>query len=161
MRGADPSPRKAWPELLALVVLTVVVTVLIGPIGVLVGIVTAAFWYGLGVPYALAAGVLVATAVTPGGLGPIAVGALTLAFAVLPVSAAVRTPAPSIAVATVLVGTVTLAGLAWASYVTYRPWVGGAVLLGAVAFATYGLHRYELVRFGLVSDDDPDSTAKP
>lgn len=151
--------RVAWQELATLLVLTVGVTVVVGPVGVLVGLVATIFWYGLGVPYALAAGFLTLTAVTPEGLGPAVIVLLTLAFAALPAAAAFRTPAPSVAVATLLAGTIVFGLSAGAAYTTSRLWLAGLAVIGTFAFVVYGIHRYELVRFGLVSDDDSDSTA--
>lgn len=126
---------------------------LVGPPGVLAGIATAVFWYALGVPYALAAGHVILVAATPERLDAFTIVLVELAFLTLPLAAVRRTPAPYVAGAALIVGALGFGAIVALTY-PYGYWVTALVLLGTVTFIAYAVHRYELVRLGLVSDSD-------
>ena len=161
---AEHSPgarERPWSAVVALVVCTIALGLVVGPAGVLAGLVTAAVWYGLGVPYALAAGHVVLVAATPDRLAPSTIVLVELAFLPLLVASVRRTPAPLVAGGVVLGAGAGLGALAWASYASRGPWIAALVLLGTIALVAYGVHRYELVRLGLVTevgDEHPPTT---
>lgn len=156
---AGARARRPWPAYGALAILTVALGLTIGPAGVLAGLATAAAWYALGVPYALAAGHVILVAGTPGLELPTIV-LVELAFLVLLVASVGRTPAPRVAGVVVLVAGLGLGALAGATLLAQELWVAAVVLVGTIALVAYAVHRYELVRLGLVTEAD-DSHATP
>ncbi|WP_255170530.1 hypothetical protein [Natrononativus amylolyticus] len=147
---------RPWAEGLAAVALLVACTVVVGPLGALAGIVAVVLWATLGAPYAVAGGTVALVAAVPDGLDPISVGLVGAGFLAVLLAPAVHTPAPGRFAAVTVASALGLGGLAWAVARAGPLWLAGAVLLGALATAAYGLHRYELVRLGLV----PETTAE-
>ena len=156
--------RREWPVSLALALLGVALSTAIGPVGVVVAIVTAAFWYALGVPYALAAGHVALVAVMPGGLDPLAVIVAEAGFGALLATVAVRSTSPA-RVAAVALGGAVLAGVTiWIVLGTTSTstsiWIAAAAVCLVLATAGYTLHRFQLVRLGLVTESI-DAAAAP
>ena len=146
--------RREWPAGLALAVLGVGLSIVIGPVGVVIAVVTAAFWYVLGVPYALAAGHVALVAVMPGGLDPIAFVVAEAGFGALLATVAVRSTSPGRVIAVGL-GSAVLAGVTiWIvlGAASTSVWIAAAAVCLVLATAGYVLHRYELVQLGLISE---------
>lgn len=147
-----PSGRQ-WPTILGLAVLTAVCAVVAGPIGAIAGVTTAVIWYGLGLPYAIAAGHVVLAAGTDIGIA--AIVAVELGFLAVVLASLVGHPSSRPAAGVALVSAVGLIGAALLVSTFYALWLAAAIVLGGIALGAYGLHRYELVRLGLVADDNP------
>ncbi len=124
--------------------------------GLVVGLATAAVWYRVGTPYAIAAGHVLFVGLTPGAIDVISVAIVEAALLGLLLAPAARSRIPvRVAVITTLVWLV-LVGLAWLALRSQPLWIAGAVSIGVFALASYGLYRYALVTFGLI--DDPAKT---
>lgn len=127
----------------------------VGGWGLLAAAVIGLGWYRLSSLYAVAIGhaallpfVTSIDTVTP------AVLIAEVGFGLLLIAPAVDTAAPTAFVGAFLGS---LGGLLVISVAVYRwsdrLWITAVVLLGALAVASYGLHRYELVRLGLVEEE--------
>ncbi|WP_246999224.1 hypothetical protein [Halosolutus gelatinilyticus] len=156
---APDSARSQWPEAIAIAAVAAAFGLISGPFGVLAGLATAIVWYAAGTPYAIAGGHVLLVALFPGGIGVVPFAVAEAAFVGLLVAPAVRlggtTGARATArlIAVTLLAALSLAGVAWLAGRDRPLWVAGLVTLGALALASYGLHRYELVAFGLVVDE--------
>lgn len=110
-------------------------------------------WLVLPAVYAVALGHVLVAALTIGGVAPLAV--LTAEFGLF---AMLLTPAATLAQRETLVSmTVFVLGVfafvfGIAFLVSEVLWIGALVLLLVGVFASYGLHRYELVILGLVEE---------
>jgi hypothetical protein len=105
----------------------------------------------LPVPSAVALGHVLFVALNPDGLAPVAVVAVEAGLLTALVNAG---PTQARDVFTALVGISIVVGVVWASLRWgASPWSGVGVLAFLVALGSYGLHRYELVRFDLVEAD--------
>lgn len=162
--NTDPTPNTAAVSsplsIAALLVLTALATIAAGPLGVLAGLVTAVTWYGLGVPYALAAGHVVLAAAFGGGVAPLEFLLVELGFLAVLLAALVDDAGPR---GTVAVGTLSAVGLVavgWAVGQAAPLWLAAGTVCGAFALVAYGLHRYELVRLGLVPDAEAETDTK-
>ena len=153
---AEPEPdanRRDWPSIAALGWVVAVLAAIAGPSGAVAGLATAGAWYALGTPYAIAVGTVVLAA-TGAGTEPdaVTVGGVTVAFLALVLAPAVRSDRPVAEGAAAIASTATLAGAAWYLGRTQPLWLAAAALCGCLALAAYALHRYELVRLGLVPE---------
>lgn len=161
MSAAADAPRPAWPTIAGLVVLTATLTVVAGPLGAVAGLATAIAWYALGTPYALAAGHVVLAIAFTDGIDPRTLAIVELAFVVFVASSVVRAATLRGDVAAVTVTSGTLVGVAWFVGRSRPLWIGASALLLVFALASYTLHRYELVRLGLVPDDRSTDSRTP
>ncbi|WP_255193455.1 hypothetical protein [Natronobeatus ordinarius] len=149
-----------WSTLLALAILTVVLSVLSGPAGAAVGVATAAIWYAFGTPYALAGGHVALPVLFPDGIGPVALVAVFLAFLGVLVAPVVGTPRPIENAVVVLASVLGLAGITWLAASEGSLPIAAATLLSVVAVVAVAIHRYERVRLGLAwSSTEPETGA--
>ena len=153
---AEPTGRR-WPTLVALAVLTGALTVLAGPTGAVAGLATALTWYVLGTPYALAAGHVVLAAAFPDGIDAATFLLVELAFVAVLLAAVVRSKTAVGDALAVLATAAAFVGIGWLVAGAQPLWIAAGTLLIAVALAAYALHRYELVRLGLVPEIDSDA----
>ncbi|THE64444.1 hypothetical protein D8Y22_12425 [Salinadaptatus halalkaliphilus] len=130
--------------------------------GGLAGVAIAAIWYGFGIPYAIAVGYVLLLGLFPDGIDPVSFGITGGVMVVFVCSAATGSRSWLRILGFALTMIAVLGGLAWWLLTVWTLWIaagGGLAVLGLLA---YGLHRYELVRLGLVSDErsaSPSSTA--
>ena len=150
----DPATRteRRRPTMVALAILTAALAILAGPTGAVAGLATALTWYGLGTPYALAAGHVVLAAAFPDGIDPGTFLLVELAFVAVLLAAVVRTATALRDIVVVLVSATAFVGTGWLVADAQSIWIAAGSLLLVVAFAAYALHRYELVSLGLVPD---------
>lgn len=144
---------RRWPTIVALATLTAVLTVVAGPTGTIAGLATGLTWYGLGTPYAIAAGHVSLAAAFPNGIDPGAFLFVELAFGAVLLAAVVRPATWPVDAGIVLTSATGFVGGIWLVSWSQSLWLGAGVLLSGVALTAYILHRYELVRLGLVPDD--------
>jgi len=105
----------------------------------------------LPVPSAVALGHVLLVALNPDGLTPVAVVAVETGLLAALVGAG---PTQARDVFTALAGIGLVVGAVWANLRSgASPWISIGVLAFLVALGSYGLHRYELVRFDLVEAD--------
>jgi hypothetical protein len=124
-----------------------------GLAGALAAAVLAVAWYALPVPYAVAVGHLLLVGVVPGDAALVRVAPAEAGLLGVLLSEASTVDAPGRFVAAMLAAGVVLLGAAWAGSVA-GGLPGAAVALVVVgAVLGYALHRYELLRLGLL---DPD-----
>jgi len=127
-----------------------------GLVGLVIGLATAAVWYRVGTPYAIAVGHVLFVGLAPDAIGIVSVAIIEAALLGLLLAPAARSRTPvRVAVVTTLFW-LTLAGLAWLALRSQPLWVAGAVSIGALALASYALYRYALVTFDLI--DEPETT---
>lgn len=135
---------------LAIVAAALWTTVGVASIGITA--VVAIVWLLVSTPYAVAVGGLLAAILAPeaGLFDALAVGSLVVLFAA---DLLIEWPARTAVVGLVMLLSST-AGLA-AVWYSEPLWAAAAVLLGAFALLAYAVHRYELVRLGLVGEAAP------
>ncbi|MFB1066373.1 hypothetical protein [Natrinema sp. H-ect4] len=149
-----------WLTGAALIALIVTFGIVAGPLGVLAGIATAIVGYLLGPPYALAAGHVALVASIPGELTLLSIGLVEAAFMAVLLAPIRRSTRPvHIALVAITTG-FALAGIVWLTSDSQPLWLAAMLVLTLIAIALYGLHRLELVKLGLVSDER-DSTGQP
>ncbi|WP_312907568.1 hypothetical protein [Natronosalvus caseinilyticus] len=155
-----PNPDRPGGRLagLALVVITVAMGVVAGPLGAVGGGVTAVGWYLLGTPYAIAIGHVVLVVLFPDGLSPLSIVLLEAGLLTLVVAAATGERYPLRFAVTALVGVTVLGGLTAVLVRTQPFWLAALGLVVAAGVLAYGLHRVELVRLGLVTDPVAETT---
>lgn len=159
--GDGDSSGREWPTFGALAVLTGALSLVAGPIGTVAGLATAVTWHVLGLPSAIAVGHLVLAMAFPTGIDPGAFVVVELAFVVVLLAALVPNRASLRDGVVALGSAVALVGLAWIVTQSQPLWVAAGALLAGFGLAAYTLHRYELVRLGLVPDDHPDNSQPP
>ncbi|MXV61819.1 hypothetical protein GS429_07015 [Natronorubrum sp. JWXQ-INN-674] len=139
--------------MVALVVLTVALTVVVGVLGTVAGLATAIAWYVLGTPYAVAAGHVVLATAFPNGIGLESFVLVELPFVVFVLAPTIWGTDPLRDGAVGLASAVGLVGIGWIVAQSQPLWLAAATVILVFALAAYTLHRYELVRLGLVPDD--------
>lgn len=144
-----PLDREHIGGVAALLVVTAALGYVAGPLGVVAGLAVALVWWYLSTPYAIAAGHLALVAVTAGdfSLGFLLAEA---GFALLVASDATNRRTGAVAIG-LFSGLVLLTQGLYTT--TDELWLTAGGLTLAVAVLAYGLHRYELVRMGLVEAD--------
>jgi len=153
----DVSARRAgrtWLGLAALALAGAGFVLVDGPAGALAAGALAVVWYALPLPYAVALGHLLLLALVPEGTGitirlPAEAGLLGMLLSETPtVGTPLRFGAAFLGTVAVLLG---VAGAGFAAGGT-----GGAALALTLVAASlgYGLHRYELLRLGLLAPDE-------
>ena len=152
---------RVWPPIVALAGLVAALTAVAGPYGALVGVATAAVWYALGTPYALAGGHVALPALFPDGIDPFAFAVVELAFLAVLVGAALATSRPLEQAAIVLASALVLGGVAWLVFLEGSLALAAAALLAVVALGAYAIHRYERLRLGLLEAPSNDSRPTP
>lgn len=144
--------RGARPPVLAVGLLTAALLAGTGPIGLAIATVTAIAWALAPVPYALAAGhVALATLAQP-GLDPLAIGIVEAGFAAVLAAALLREPGARDALSAAGVTVVVVGAAAWAALGALPLWVVAGFVLLSLGAIGYGIHRYELVAFGLLAE---------
>lgn len=143
-----------WLTIASLAALVAAFGAVAGPPGLLAGIATAAVGYLLGPPYALAFGHVALVAVVPNGIEPLSVVPVEAAFVAVLLAPVRRTASPVRIALVAVASAIALAGTAWFVVDSQSVGLATATVLALVAFIAYGLHRYELVRLGLVPTDD-------
>jgi hypothetical protein len=162
----NPTGDRSWLGALGVLLVTAALGLAVGPAGLLVAATLAVAWYLSPAPYGFALAVLALVAFVPAALsmrafspdaqssvdvdtataGLAVVGPLCLLLAP---SGAIEGPVWTAATTGALA--VGLGAIAWVGRrSTDALWPGAVVLLGTGALAAYGLHRYELLRVGLL-----------
>lgn len=136
----------------ALVVLTGTLTVVAGPFGVLVGLVTAGVRYTLGTPYAIAAGIIALLPALPARVDPVSTAIITGGFLVLLLAETPGTASPRGFGAVTICATAVLATSGWLVADTQPLWLAALTICVLIGLCGYVIHRYELVRLDLVDD---------
>lgn len=171
-----------WSTLISLAVIVVAFGAVAGPLGALAGIATALVGYLFGIPYALAAGHVALVASFPDGIDPLPFIIVEVTFIAVLLSPVPWTESPGRITLVAITSTLTLAGAAWLIVDSQSLYLAATTVIVLLAIASYGLHRLELVRLGLVpdredgkqahqtntdqtdestTDTDTDTTAKP
>ena len=154
---------RSVPIVLSVGVLTAALASVLGPLGVVVAAVTVGVWAVAPVPYAIAAGHVALIALGPASLDPVAFVVVEAGFAATLVTATVRLLAPNVrdtigVVAVAAVGLAIAGAVTLAAATTLPTWAVAAVLLASLGTIAYAIHRYQLVRFGLVAALESSST---
>lgn len=153
MSGTVADSGRNWPAAVALVVLTAVLALAVGPIGAVAGLATGLAWYASGTPYAVAAGHVVLASGFRTLLEPGTFAVVELAFLAFAAATTARTATLGRDVGVVLASGVGLLGVVWIGVQSQPLWIAAGTLLVVFALVAYALHRYELVSLGLVPDD--------
>lgn len=162
LRGREIGPKRPWTGFFVVGLLVVAFAGVAGLPGGLAGVATAVIWYGFGIPYAIAVGYVLLLGLFPDGINLVSFGITGGVMAVFVCSAATGSRSWVRILGFALTMIAVLGGLVWWLFTVWTLWIaasGGLAVLGLLA---YGLHRYELVRLGLVSDErsaSPSSTA--
>ncbi|WP_440771927.1 hypothetical protein [Natronorubrum sp. DTA28] len=151
LRGAVAE--RTWSGGIAVILLAVTVAAIAGPIGALAGLAIAATWYGFGTPYAIAASTVLLIGLFPDRIDVFSFVLGTAAMIVLILSEAARTRQRIRTGVVAIVSIAVLGGVGWGALEAWSLWIAATATLVVLAFLSYGLHRYELVVLGLVSDD--------
>lgn len=145
--------RRRLPNVLvsasALAIVAAALWTTVGMAGVGITALVAIIWLLVSTPYTVAVGgLLTAILATGGGLfDALAVGSLLSLFAAdLPIEWPARTA--GVALVTLVTSTAVL-GAVWRAE---PQWAAAVVLPGAFALLAYAIHRYELVRLGLLEE---------
>ncbi|QCC60466.1 hypothetical protein NP511_00505 [Natrinema thermotolerans] len=146
------------PTVAALLALALAFGAVSGPIGLLAGLGTAAVGYRLGPPYALAVGHVALVAVLPDGIEPVPFAIVEAAFLAVLLAPVLRVDRPRAIAGVAVVGAGALAGIAWLVADAHSTPAAAATLVAVLGVVAYGLHRYELVRLGLVPAHEGEST---
>ncbi|UTF54834.1 hypothetical protein [Natronosalvus rutilus] len=157
-RVTDPGRPGGRPAGIALAIITVAMGVVAGPLGAIGGGVTAAGWYLLGTPYAIAIAHVALVVLFPSGLSLLSIGLLEAGVLTLVLAAATGERYPLRFAVTALVGVITLGGLTAVLVHTQPLWLAALGLVVAAGVLAYGLHRVELVQLGLVTDSVAEPT---
>lgn len=149
---------RRWSNLIAASILVVTFSIAKGLVGTVIGLVTVGVWFGLGTPYALAAGVVFLTAQSSTDIASISLflaGSGLLALLLAPVGTMNNS---SIYTITVLFITGIFSSLTLILVATQPLWLTAIVLVGAGVFVMYGLYRYQQLQLGLLGDEqsEPD-----
>ncbi|ELY62807.1 hypothetical protein [Natrinema versiforme] len=148
-----------WLTVGTFAILVATFTVVAGSLGALAGIATAVVWYVLGTPYALAVGHVALVASAPSGIDPLAVVIVEAAFIVVLLAPVRRTASPGRIALVAVASSVVLTGTAWLVADLQSIQLAATTVLLLFAITVYGCHRYELVRLGLVPNDDGGSSS--
>ncbi|WIV68858.1 hypothetical protein [Natrialbaceae archaeon AArc-T1-2] len=153
----------SWPAFVTDVLLLVAfgastVGVFAGILGLVAGATVVAVRRLVGTPYALAVGHLWLVGLFPNAIDPVSFLIVETAFVAVLLAPATRARSPVRFAAMTAAAVLTFAGVAWLTleYAAQPLWLVAMTLAGAVALASYALHRYELVVLGLVDEDGPD-----
>ena len=130
----------------------VVLAAVAGPLGAAAGLAATGARYALGTPYAIAVGTVVLAASPGTEPDAITAGGVAVAFLAPVLAPAVRSDRPVAEAAAAVASTAALTGTAWYLARSQPLWIAAGALLRCLALAVYALHRYELVRLGLVPD---------
>lgn len=116
-----------------------------GPLGAAAGLALVACWYLLGPIYAVAVGQIAVVALARDWPLLYVAGAELAVLAVLVVPDVTSVRGRRLAASTVVGGGLLGLAAAGAQLTWETTWATAVVLVGVAAFASYGLHRYELV----------------
>ncbi|WP_226042376.1 hypothetical protein [Natrinema sp. DC36] len=150
-----------WPTGVTLAALVVAFGVVAGPLGLLAGLVTALVGYVLGPPYALAAGHVALVAVVPEGSALSVVVLVEAAFVLVLLVPLRRGASPGRTALVAVTSALVLAGAAWLVLDTQSIGLAATAVLVLLGIGAYGLHRFELVRLGLVPGSDDGDASTP
>lgn len=151
--GTDGAIEQRWSGFVTVALLVAAFAWIAGPIGALAGLVVTAVWVGYGPPYAVATASVLLVGAFPHGIDPVSFAIATgaMGLVVLSDGAGAR---GRLRIAAVTVAAVAfLGGISWGALGEWSLSVAVVGTLAAFALLSYGLHRYELVRLGLVSDE--------
>ncbi|WP_254861466.1 hypothetical protein [Halovivax gelatinilyticus] len=139
------------PEAAALVVLTALLGLALGPAGVLVALVTIACRVTLSLPFAIAGGHVALAALIGSEVDPLAFVAVEAAFVGWLVLTVRPFGRPTVVAIAAVVG---LGSVTWLAVRGVSLWLAALTTVLALALASYAIHRVALVRVGLVTDSD-------
>lgn len=142
------TPDRSGPGGLAALAAAGVVGALAGPPGLAAGLALVGAWYALGPAYAFAAGQVAVAALLGGAALARLAAAQAAVFAVLVAPDVGDGRGRRLAAGTALGAAALGAAAALAQGAWDATWITAAVVVGGVAVAAYGLHRYELVATG-------------
>jgi len=149
-----------WSTLISLAAIVVAFGAVAGPLGALAGIATALVGYLFGIPYALAAGHVALVASFPDGIDPLPFVIVEVTFIAVLLAPVPWTESPGRITLVAITSTLTLAGAAWLIVDSQSLYLAAATVIVLLAIASYGLHRLELVRLGLVPDREDGKQAR-
>ena len=149
--------RRSRPVVVAVAVLTAALSIGLGPLGVVVAVVTVGVWAVAPIPYAIAAGHIGLIALGPASLDPVAFVVVEAGFAATLLAATVRIPVPTVrdtigAVAVAGVGLAIAGAVTLAAATALPTWAVAGVLFASLGTVAYAIHRYQLVQFGLITE---------
>lgn len=140
-----------WLGGLGVFITTVTLGATAGPVGIFAGGALALCWYRFPTVYAFALGHVVLAALLSKTAPLTAFAPAEAGLFVMLVGPAARDESSLRTVATTAACFFGLLAIAWAvRSSTGDLWLAAMALLGSMALLAYGIHRYELVRFGLV-----------
>lgn len=142
--------------MLMVAVLIVGFAVVAGPFGVLAGLATATIWYAFGIPYAVAGGHMTLLALFPTGIDPISFALVETTFVGLVLVSTLRSGNPSRVAVSAIGSALGLGSIPWLLLQSQPIWIVAGIFLALFGVAMYGVHRYELVRLGLVPNEPPN-----
>ena len=158
---ADPRDRNSATAFTVLV-LVGAFGLVSGPVGLVVGLGTAGVWYAFGFPYAVGVGHVGLVAISLDGIGSFEVAVVELGFIIVFLASIRYAVAPRRVGVVALASGLVLGGTAWLTLLSQPMWLAATVFILLFALVGYGVHRYELVALGLVSEQaqysQPDQT---
>lgn len=143
---------RAWGGWIACIVLVIAFSIASGLWGAFAGATVTLVWLALGTPYALAAGFVLLLALTPEGIEPFSVLLIGTGFVALLLAPTITATASRAYAISAVSATVTAGAFSWLLLQSQPVWIVAVSLIGAFALATYGLHRYQRLRLGLLDD---------
>ena len=141
---------------LGVIVATLGLALAAGTWGIVAGLAIALTWALGPSMYAFAIGQLFAVAVLSGEARLVAIAVAEGGLLAMLAAPLTKTAESTRTVATYAIATLALGGIGWGVLRTGRPaWAAAVAITVVAALAAYSVHRYELVRLGLVTDDTP------
>ncbi|AFO59084.1 MULTISPECIES: hypothetical protein [unclassified Natrinema] len=149
-----------WATVISLAAIVVAFGAVAGPLGALAGIATALVGYLLGIPYALAAGHVALVVSFPDGIDPLPFVIVEATFIAVLLAPIAWTESPGRITLVAITSALTLAGAAWLVVDSQPIYMAAATVIVLLTSASYGLHRLERVRLGLVPDHEDGKQAR-
>ncbi|MFP9193534.1 hypothetical protein ACLI4Q_18090 [Natrialbaceae archaeon A-CW1-1] len=136
----------------AYLVLTVILVALSGPFGLVAGLVTAATWYALGTPFAIAVGHIALVGLFPDGIGLVSFVLVETAFLAIFLTQARLVPSPVRFGGVALASLLLLGGGVWLGISVHSLWIGAGLFITLLVTGLYVVARYGRISLGLVPD---------
>ncbi|ELY93040.1 hypothetical protein C482_20236 [Natrialba chahannaoensis JCM 10990] len=150
-------PARDVSSAIAVLVCAGLLTLAVGPLSLLIVLITTGMWYALGTPYAIATGFVVLAALVPAVDTVMAVG-IMLAFLPVTLLPTLRRIWGRFESAVLLASTGVFGSLTWLVAQTQPVWLTAGTLGFCVALGAYTMHRYERVQLGLVPEPNVSAT---